>query len=187
MRCTPVELPGGVTGFVCGPKPRARRCVECAAPDATLSCDWKLTGKRAGKTCDRAICATCTTHPGGDLEKDLCPAHAEAWARHPRNPANAGKGPRSSTCASCSARIIWCKSARSGKHMPVDVVPGADGTIVLDSTPMQPIATVLSGAELATARAARPDQHRLRTSHFATCPNAASHRKPKPPKETPTP
>jgi hypothetical protein len=75
----------------------------------------------------------------------------------------------------------------SGKAMPVDEAPSADGNIVLDSTPMQPVATVLSGAELATARAARPDQHRLRTSHFATCPNARAHRKPKTPKETPTP
>lgn len=195
MKCTPievpVELPDGSTavarGFVCGPRPRARKCCGCGGR-ATLSCDWKLRGQKAGKTCDRAICAACTEHPGGDPEKDLCPAHAESWAKHPKNPENAGKGPRASTCASCSARIIWCRSASSGKHMPVDIEPTAEGTIVLDATPMQPIATVLSGAELATARAARPENPRLRTSHFATCPDAARHRrKPKTPKETQTP
>lgn len=67
--------------------------------------------------------------------------------------------------------------------MPVDEEPVATGTIVVGTdTDSQHHATVLSGAVLEVARAARgPDAPRLRTSHFATCPHATSHRKPKKP------
>jgi hypothetical protein len=74
MTCTPVSLPGGGTAIVCTTG-RARRC-RCGNR-ATLLCDWKMPRKKSG-TCDAPICPKCTTSPAP--EKDLCPAHAAAWA-----------------------------------------------------------------------------------------------------------
>ncbi len=90
MACRHISIPladGTVArAIVCGPAPRRKRCVGCGGP-AARECDWKLTGEKAGKTCDRAICARCATSPAP--EKDLCPAHAALWAKHPKNPARA--------------------------------------------------------------------------------------------------
>lgn len=69
-------------------------------------------------------------------------------------------------CSSCHARIVWCLSAASGKPIPLDPEPklGGNVEVVNDS-----IARVVPPAD----RAERP----LYVSHFATCPNAAAHRK----------
>lgn len=85
MTCHRFQLPDGSSGFVCTRGARRVRCVGCGelVHDHVL-CDWKLTGPKAGKTCDAKICRSCTTSPASD--KDLCPAHARAWANHPRNP-----------------------------------------------------------------------------------------------------
>ena len=62
----------------------------------------------------------------------------------------------SDQCRSCGAPIVWATSAKTGKAMPLDVafkvisVERADGTV---------------------------EAVRGREAHFATCPNAASHRK----------
>ena len=59
-------------------------------------------------------------------------------------------------CSSCRARIIWLKTI-SGKNMPVDsdtVEPEDDEYV--------------------------PGRH---VSHFATCPTAGQHRRPKEPKK----
>lgn len=74
MVCTVVTLPDGVTAIVCGPKARRRYCA--CGKVAPLLCDWKVPTKRSG-TCDRPICTKCTFVPAPD--KDLCPAHAQAW------------------------------------------------------------------------------------------------------------
>jgi hypothetical protein len=58
---------------VCG-RTKRQRCA-CGAP-ATLLCDWKVQDKRSG-TCDRPICAECSTSPAP--EKDLCPEHARVF------------------------------------------------------------------------------------------------------------
>jgi hypothetical protein len=55
-------------------------------------------------------------------------------------------------CRSCSARLKWLKTA-AGRMMPVDFDTVAEGDAVFD-----------------------PAKHR---SHFATCPNAAKHRRPR--------
>ncbi len=55
-------------------------------------------------------------------------------------------------CRSCRARIIWFKTA-AGKNMPVDADTVEPEDLELDL-----------------------DRH---VSHFATCPNANQHRKPK--------
>jgi hypothetical protein len=55
-------------------------------------------------------------------------------------------------CSSCRARIIWLKTER-GKNMPVDADTVDPEDDIFD-----------------------PEVH---TSHFATCPNANQHRKPR--------
>ncbi len=76
MPCTVTTLPGGVRAIVCGPRRRPKPCPCGSGKPATLLCDWKVPSKKTG-TCDRAICAACTTSPAPD--KDLCPDHAAQW------------------------------------------------------------------------------------------------------------
>lgn len=92
MACRRIEIPmpdGTVaTGIVCGVRERKRVCVGCGArvnESAGRLCDWKLTGPKEGKTCDRFACTRCAKSAP---DKDLCPTHAALWARHPKNPAN---------------------------------------------------------------------------------------------------
>lgn len=81
-----------------------------------------------------------------------------------------------SRCSSCDAEIRWAISTASGKLMPVDALPakGIVGNILLTERNGQLWATVLSKA---AALSAPKERH---VSHFATCPNSASHRKEKP-------
>lgn len=84
MVCRRLDLPGGGFAIVCGPD-RRRKCRACGAKaDPIILCDWKLTGAKAGKTCDAPSCRSCATSVGDD--KDLCPPHARALASDPRNP-----------------------------------------------------------------------------------------------------
>lgn len=75
MACHHVPLEGGGHAIICT-SGRRKRCA-CGRP-ATLECDWKVPKRKSG-TCDAPICAHCTTSPAPD--KDLCPKHAEEWAR----------------------------------------------------------------------------------------------------------
>jgi len=74
------------------------------------------------------------------------------------------------TCASCSAPILWARSSATGKPMPIDAAPVADGNILL----VGGLAVVLGRLE----RDAVTTEPRYR-SHFATCPSAGQFRKPK--------
>ncbi len=68
-------------------------------------------------------------------------------------------------CRSCEALVIWAETA-SGKKMPLDAEPSEAGTFVY-----------LGGK---TRKANDEDKQLLRprhTSHFATCPDAAQHRR----------
>jgi hypothetical protein len=80
-----------VSGFVCSRGQRRKVCSECKARPATLLCDYPLKGRKAGKTCDRALCRRCAVQVQGIPEQlgfaleaivadtvDLCPAHARA-------------------------------------------------------------------------------------------------------------
>lgn len=79
MTCEHVQLPGGGTAIVCGTKPWPRSKVRCSCGHpAKLLCDWKVSDSKTG-TCDKPICARCTTSPAPD--KDLCPEHAQAWTQ----------------------------------------------------------------------------------------------------------
>lgn len=81
MICERVQLPDGTGAIVCSGGRRARCACGAVAP---LLCDWKVPRKPSG-TCDRPICRACRTSPAP--EKDLCPAHASAWADWRKEPA----------------------------------------------------------------------------------------------------
>jgi len=70
-------------------------------------------------------------------------------------------------CRSCHAPVIWVATT-TGKQMPLDPIPVPDGNITLDT---DQVAHVLPDAAHPP-----PDVPRYH-SHFATCPNAAQHRR----------
>lgn len=74
------------------------------------------------------------------------------------------------SCRSCGAAIFWTKSAKTGSAMPLDAQPVDAGNIYL----VDGLAHVKSGDA-----AEQMMQGPMYQSHFATCPNAAHHRKPK--------
>ena len=67
----------------------------------------------------------------------------------------------SSTCRSCGAPIDWAVTA-AGKRMPLDVERRDDGNVTFDPDGTARVVPVGKGS---------------RVSHFATCPNAQSHRR----------
>lgn len=67
-------------------------------------------------------------------------------------------------CSSCGAEIVWAKSAATGKAIPLDAKP--------EKRFYEWVGTIESGS----AEVALMDTYQ---THFATCPNAAQHRKPK--------
>lgn len=69
-------------------------------------------------------------------------------------------------CRSCSAEIIWSTSATTGKAIPLDAQPVADGNLAL----------VGGTAHAYTAEDERLKRERFK-SHFATCADADSWRK----------
>lgn len=80
-------------------------------------------------------------------------------------------------CNSCGAEIIWCVTTK-GKRMPVDAAERTDGTgvYVITRPDGDPLAcTSLLDVPEVMARAYKA-RH---LSHFATCPNAAQHRRPR--------
>ena len=66
-------------------------------------------------------------------------------------------------CRSCDARIIWARTT-GDKAMPVNAEPSNDGNVELIRQGHRVIATVVTAATLFGPA--------LRTSHFATCPEA---------------
>jgi len=71
-------------------------------------------------------------------------------------------------CKSCGARIIWTLTMK-GKRMPVDADPVENGNIALVEGENVVTSTVVEPARVPGVL--------LYVSHFATCPNAAQHRK----------
>lgn len=92
MTCRPFRSDDGtVSGFVCSRSERRKRCSVCKADSATLLCDFPLSGKKSGQTCDRALCRRCAVQIKGPEPQlgiaiaavladtvDYCPAHARA-------------------------------------------------------------------------------------------------------------
>jgi hypothetical protein len=77
------------------------------------------------------------------------------------------------TCRSCGAEIRWERTA-AGKAIPLDPAPVSEGNIDVVWTGGSEVAAVLGPDDALAAQAAG---HRLYLTHFATCPNAATHRK----------
>jgi hypothetical protein len=77
-------------------------------------------------------------------------------------------------CRSCSEPIFWIVSAAPGhKSMPLNNEPDPTGNVVIENG----YARVLNADQRA---AAVLDGTTLYRSHFASCPAAQKHRKPKP-------
>lgn len=75
-----------------------------------------------------------------------------------------------SNCRSCGAAIIWA-TMPSGKKNPLDAEPSLIGNVRLGDGGT---AAPLRDAEILKAR---EDGEALYISHFATCQNAAQHRR----------
>lgn len=98
MPCTTFRAGDGSIGIVCSRGSRGKRCsVEgCGKPAARL-CDYPLSGKKTGQTCDRALCEKHATQIGEPVIRlsadprweshrlrmassedtvDVCPVHA---------------------------------------------------------------------------------------------------------------
>ncbi|MFA6031151.1 MAG: hypothetical protein WC969_14945 [Elusimicrobiota bacterium] len=73
-----------------------------------------------------------------------------------------------SACRSCGAPILWAETA-SGKKCPFDAKPTPAGEWALDDTTHPPLAAKIVRAEGSSESGF--------TCHFATCPNAAEHRR----------
>ena len=67
----PCEIRGNA--IICSRGSRPIVCEICGKRGDKL-CDFPLTGEKAGKTCDRHLCAKCAVHVGRDV--DYCPTHA---------------------------------------------------------------------------------------------------------------
>ncbi len=78
-------------------------------------------------------------------------------------------GVKTGTCSTCGAKILWVRSATNGKPMPLDPEQVVGGNVSV---------AVMRGDALATAKVLWNDPKRVAyVSHFATCPNAAEHRR----------
>ena len=77
-------------------------------------------------------------------------------------------------CRSCHAPILWRLSSATGKPMPLDPEPGADGNIRVGVIQGEVVAVVLGPEATAEAREAGAPLYR---SHFVSCPNADEHRR----------
>lgn len=75
-------------------------------------------------------------------------------------------------CRSCGARITWAVT-KAGRNMPVDVEPHPAGNLELtpreDGAPLVAMIDPMDAQLTFTANRYR--------SHFATCPDASSHRR----------
>lgn len=77
-------------------------------------------------------------------------------------------------CKSCKQEVLWVNLIGARSRMaPLNPTLSREGNIMLIG-PKGVTAKVLSKIELAKAR---EEGELLYTSHFATCPHAASHRK----------
>ena len=81
-------------------------------------------------------------------------------------------------CSSCHAPIAWLPTI-GGKMMPVDCEPTPDGNLLLGGDPAAVIIHVKPEDKPKILRQleALGKPAFFYTSHFATCPNAAQHRK----------
>ena len=82
-------------------------------------------------------------------------------------------------CKTCGSEILWVKTS-AGKWLPLDPVAVEGGNICLDGNYNAEILSPPQCEELEKGAAKRgAPAPRLYKSHFATCPQAAGHRRPR--------
>jgi hypothetical protein len=91
----------------------------------------------------------------------------------PRRPTMRRTGPP--TCEGCGARIVFVKMVATGKRVPCDPMPVADGNVCA-----RQIGNQLHGYVISEDRAPQPNMLRY-AAHFGTCPDRQDTRKPTPP------
>lgn len=84
------------------------------------------------------------------------------------------RAPMGPHCASCKAPIFWFKT-KEKRLIPVDRQASPSGTIVLEGNEKCRVLSMKEAAALRASGAAGGAA--LFTAHFATCPNAAQHRR----------
>jgi hypothetical protein len=72
-----------------------------------------------------------------------------------------------SVCRSCQAPIVWAVTD-AGRAMPVDAEPVEDGNLILEYPTLAGAPRLVRTVEAGTG---------THVSHFATCPDAAQHRR----------
>ncbi len=77
-----------------------------------------------------------------------------------------------SACRSCNTKILWAKSVKSGKLMPIDIEPAKNGNLYLQAEGFDP--PLAFSINDTPPMAVRPGRF---VSHFATCPEARQHRR----------
>lgn len=75
-------------------------------------------------------------------------------------------------CRSCGAKVLWVTMAGTGKANPLDAEPSDKGNVEVTYDTGQPVGTVVTNED-------RLFPVPLYLSHFATCPDAESHRRKK--------
>ena len=72
-----------------------------------------------------------------------------------------------SKCRSCSASVIWLRSAVTDKRAPIDAGPSPNGNILIDHG---------LGVYVVLAHAAERAKYKLQLhlNHYVTCPQARS-------------
>lgn len=70
---TPIIIDGKVVGRACHSGPRPKCAIDGCREPSEFLCDFPLSGKRAGKTCDRKLCHKHRVAQGP--ERDYCPTH----------------------------------------------------------------------------------------------------------------
>lgn len=89
-------------------------------------------------------------------------------------------------CRSCGAKVVFVLTG-NGKRMPLDASPRTDGGffVFAPEDPAQALQALSVTSPDAAAAEARAGGRPRFVSHFATCPHAATHRKPKPARARP--
>ena len=81
----------------------------------------------------------------------------------------------SATCRSCGARVVWAKSAATGKWMILDEAPTPDGNVVLTVARQYGRHDAHVYRDAASAEEAHPGEARW-LDHHVTCPQAKQWR-----------